>query len=159
PAAVAVPVAGYGTFPRGTDSAPGAESTLMVEAVAARAPAVATVSASALAEEVEETHGNPLAWVKRAILVIVFFHLICVGWLFFRAGSLPAGVDQLKFVLGYLKTMAVPPRHIDPMVQGIALLGGLSLLFQWKSDAMNRFSQWPVFWQGTSVVAALVAIA
>ena len=157
--AAAVPVAGFGPFSPGTDPVRGAESNLMVEAVAARAPAVATIGAGTLPEEIEETRRNPVAWVKQAFLVIVFFHLICVGWLFFRAGALPAGVDQLKFVLGYLKTMAVPPRHIDPLVQGIALLGGLSLLFQWKADAMNRFSQWPVFWQATSVVAAIAAIA
>jgi D-alanyl-lipoteichoic acid acyltransferase DltB (MBOAT superfamily) len=97
--------------------------------------------------------------LKQAALVVVFFHIVCIGWLFFRAGALPAKVDQVKFVLGYLRTLAVPPRSIDPMIQGIALLGALSLLFQWKSDAMNRFSQWPVFWQVFSVTASLAAIA
>jgi alginate O-acetyltransferase complex protein AlgI len=102
---------------------------------------------------------NTAAWLKQAMLVVVFFHLICVGWLLFRAGSLPRGVDQVSYVTSYLKAMLVVPKSIDPMVQGIALLGGLSLLFQWKAEEMNRFSKWSTFWQTVSVVGGLAAIA
>jgi len=39
------------------------------------------------------------------------------------------------------------------------VLGAVSLFFQWKFDAMNRFSQWRVSWQVVAVLAALCAIA
>lgn len=96
---------------------------------------------------------------KNALLVLVFFHLTCLGWLLFRAGSLPAGVDQSRFVLNYLATMIVPPDGINPIARAIVVLGAVSLFFQWKFDAMNRFSQWRVSWQVVGVLAALCAIA
>ena len=96
---------------------------------------------------------------KNALLVLIFFHLTCLGWLLFRAGSLPAGVDQSRFVLNYLATMIVPPDGINPIARAIVVLGAVSLFFQWKFDAMNRFSQWRVSWQVVAVLAALCAIA
>ena len=45
------------------------------------------------------------------------------------------------------------------MARAILILAAVSLFFQWKFDAMNRFSQWRVAWQVTGVVAALGAIA
>lgn len=99
------------------------------------------------------------AWLTNALLALMFFHLVCLGWLLFRAGSLPAGVDQTKFVLHYLATLIVVPHSIHPMARAILILAAVSLFFQWKFDAMNRFSQWRVAWQVTGVVAALGAIA
>ena len=96
---------------------------------------------------------------KNALLVLIFFHLTCLGWLLFRAGSLPAGDDQSRFVLNYLATMIVPPDGINPIARAIVVLGAVSLFFQWKFDAMNRFSQWRVSWQVVGVLAALCAIA
>jgi D-alanyl-lipoteichoic acid acyltransferase DltB (MBOAT superfamily) len=97
--------------------------------------------------------------LRTAVLVLVFFHLTCIGWLFFRAGALPAHVNQLQFVRQYLHTMLVVPRRLDPMLQGVVFLGLLSLFFQWKSDVMNHFSRWPLVWQTVGVVAALSLIA
>jgi hypothetical protein len=105
------------------------------------------------------TATNWLILLKRGFLVLVFFHLTCLGWLLFRAGSLPPNVDQVRFVLKYLATMLVAPSSIDPMAQGIFLLGGLALFLQWKHEAMNRFARWPVHWQWLGVTAAMAAIA
>jgi alginate O-acetyltransferase complex protein AlgI len=96
---------------------------------------------------------------KHAVFVLIFFHLVCLGCLLFRAGSLPGGVDQPRFVLHYLATMIVLPGSISPIARAIVVLGGVSLFFQWKFDAMNRFSRWPLAWQVVGVVAALSAIA
>jgi D-alanyl-lipoteichoic acid acyltransferase DltB (MBOAT superfamily) len=112
-----------------------------------------------LEEAAPGTGTNWLMLLKRGFLVLVFFHLTCVGWLLFRAGSLPPNVDQVHFVLKYLATMIIPPRGIDSMAQGIFLLGGLALFLQWRHEAMNRFSRWPVHWQAFGVTAALAAIA
>ena len=109
--------------------------------------------------EAGEAAPSLAARLKRAALVIVFFHLTCLGWLFFRAGALPKHVNQVKFVASYLGTMLVWPGSLAPMAQGIIGLGGLCLFFQWKFDAMNRFSRWPVHWQAIGVVTGLTAIA
>ena len=74
-----------------------------------------------------EAETSWMSLLKRGFLVLVFFHLTCLGWLLFRAGSLPANVDQVRFVVKYLGTMLVPTSGIDPMAQGIFLLGGLAL--------------------------------
>ena len=100
-----------------------------------------------------------VAMAKNGLLVLVFFHLTCLGWLLFRAGSLPAGVDQPRFVLHYLATMMVLPGSLSPIARAVVVLGAVSLFFQWKFDAMNRFSQWRVAWQVAGVVTALSAIA
>jgi D-alanyl-lipoteichoic acid acyltransferase DltB (MBOAT superfamily) len=100
-----------------------------------------------------------LLQLKGAFFILIFFHVTCLGWLFFRAGSLPRGYDQLKFVLYYLRTLIVLPAGIHPMSGGILVLGALTLFFQWKFEAMNRFSTWPLFGQVLGVMAALSALA
>jgi alginate O-acetyltransferase complex protein AlgI len=119
----------------------------------------ANVSASRPVDNPESK--PPLTWPVRlryALLGFLFFHLTCLGWLFFRAGALPKGTNQLNFVWEYLHTMLVLPRSIDPLFTAILLLGGACIFFQWKSDAMNRFSRWPTHWQAMGVIAALAAI-
>ncbi len=122
----------------------------------------AVVAVDARAIEPQPKLATPmlsLAWLKEALLVIVFFHLTCVGWLFFRSGALPRDVNQLKFVTDYLRTMIVMPHGADPILPGIVVLGALCLFFQWKHEAMDRFSKWPLFWQTTSVTFGMAAIA
>ena len=95
-----------------------------------------------------------------ALLVIFFFHLICMGWLLFRAGSVP-GVDQFHSITSYLRAMG--NFHL---VQGVSayawpvfLLGALGLLLQSKCEAMDEFDEWPVHRQVIAATAALAAIA
>jgi len=107
----------------------------------------------------QKTDSLPSGGCKRALLVFFFFHVTCLGWLLFRAGSLPAGSDQLTFVLQYLRTLLIVPAFIHPFVWGISLLGALALFFQWKYEEMNCFSRWPVFGQVVGVVGALAALA
>ena len=101
---------------------------------------------------------NRLSLLARLILIVIFFHITCLGWLLFRAGSLPAGVDQFHFVLSFLRTMIVLPTRIDPIGQGILVLGAASLFFQWKYDSMNHFSRWRTGAQVLAVIIALTAI-
>jgi alginate O-acetyltransferase complex protein AlgI len=100
-----------------------------------------------------------VAGLRKALLVLMFFHVTCLGWLLFRAGSLSKGVDQVHFVREYLASLWVVPRGVSPLVLGVFFLGALSLIFQWKTDANDRFSQWTVGRQAVGVVAALMAIA
>jgi hypothetical protein len=55
--------------------------------------------------------------------------------------------------------MMVLPGSLSPIARAVVVLGAVSLFFQWKFDAMNRFSQWRVAWQVAGVVTALSTIA
>lgn len=102
---------------------------------------------------------NVFAAVKHAMFVILFFHLTCLGWLLFRAGALPRGVNQVQCVTDYLRTMVVFPSAFSPMAQGVLMLSAAALFFQWKYDEMNRFSTWSAAWKAFGVIAAIAAIA
>jgi alginate O-acetyltransferase complex protein AlgI len=94
----------------------------------------------------------------RVLLAFLFFHMTCLGWLLFRAGSLPSKVSQLAFVREYLASMMVLPHGISPIFRGVFILSAASLFFQSKFEAMNHFSRWPTRWQVVGVIFALGAI-
>jgi len=96
----------------------------------------------------------------RGFLVFLFFHITCVGWLLFRAGAIPREYSQLNLVLGYLKAMFSFQVHgLNPIAQGIVLLGALVLFFQWKHELMDRFVTWPTRWKVAAICGALVCLA
>ena len=100
-------------------------------------------------------------WAKaiQILLVVGFFHLTCIGWLFFRAGALPKNFNQISVVKNYLQAMTSVPQSVNALAFGVLLLCGIGFLLQWRNDFMLRFHDWPVKWQATSVVLALLAIA
>ncbi len=100
------------------------------------------------------------AWLGHAALVVVFFHVTCLGWLLFRAGALGPKADQWAAIRSYLAAMFRPALEsgISPLVWPVALLGGLALFLQWKHDAMDHFSRWHTGSQACAVVLALSAI-
>ena len=92
--------------------------------------------------------------------VVFFFHLTCLGWLVFKAGTLPAGADQIGVVTAYLRALFVPPATlVDPLMWPLALLGGLCLLLQARFARMECFSEWSPGRQAAATVAALALIA
>jgi D-alanyl-lipoteichoic acid acyltransferase DltB (MBOAT superfamily) len=97
--------------------------------------------------------------LKHAVMVLLFFHLTCFGWLLFRAGALPANVSQIQFVKTAVRALLVVPHAVDPLAYGIVALGALCLFFQWKNEAMNCFSKWTTGWRVFGVVFAVVSIA
>ena len=105
----------------------------------------------------------PAVWPRRLgriILVILFFHVTCVGWLLFRAGALPAG-EQFPAIQRYLDAMLNLHLHsgVSPLLRPVLLLGALGLILQWKCEAMDQFNTWRLAWKVTAVVATLAAIA
>jgi len=99
----------------------------------------------------------PLA-ITRWFWILVFFHVTCLGWLFFRAGTVGADLNQLALVENYLSAMARWPGHLSPLLQPVLVLGALAMLFQWSHAGMERFASWPARWQAAAVVMALSAI-
>lgn len=106
---------------------------------------------------------HPTTWngrTRRAIGIVIFFHLTCFGWLLFRAGSLPKQWSQVDVVLRYLAAMFTPLQHgWDSLLWGVLLLSGIGLFLQWKHDVMERFAEWPVFWKATAIAAVALAVA
>jgi alginate O-acetyltransferase complex protein AlgI len=93
-------------------------------------------------------------------LAFGFFHLTCLGWLLFRAGSLPPDFSQAGVVTGYLQAMFHLPlaEGLSPLARPILLLGGLAMFFQWQHERMDHFSDWSPRWQAAAAVLALAAI-
>jgi D-alanyl-lipoteichoic acid acyltransferase DltB (MBOAT superfamily) len=95
----------------------------------------------------------------RFALTVVFFHITCIGWLLFRAGSCPKDVSQLDVITGFLGTLLVFPAQWSGFAWPVLLLGGLALALQWMHSEMDSFSKWPAARQTMATAAALVAIA
>ena len=112
------------------------------------------------ADQLASTQQSWWRLAKRAVLVAMFFHIICIGWLLFRAGALP-GPDQFVSIRDHL--MAMGNFHITngltPFARPVLLMGVLALFLQWKCDQMDSFNSWPLRWQVVAVAGALAAIA
>ena len=101
-------------------------------------------------------------WHRAAfwLRVLVFFHVTCLGWLLFRAGSLPAQFDQVDVVRHYLQALFTLPRHgLDAVAWGVLVLCAAGVFLQWKHDLMERFDEWPVRRQAAATVGVLLSIA
>lgn len=96
---------------------------------------------------------------KDALQIILFFHVTCLGWLLFRAGSLGPDLSQWDLIVSYLDSMWRIPSAISSFAWPVFLLGAVTLLLQWKHEAMNHFSSWTPFRQALAVAVALIAIA
>ena len=92
--------------------------------------------------------------------IIIFFHLICVGWLLFRAGSLSIGINPWTMVRSYLNAMfqLSPPGSVDPMILAIGLLGCLAFLAQAYHESMDHFAEWPLRKQILATASSLTTL-
>ena len=97
---------------------------------------------------------------KSFLFALLFFHITCVGWLLFRAGSLPPKFGQVQMILSYLRAMFHWPlaAGVSPLTQPIIVLGALALFFQWQYEKMDHFSAWKTRWQAVATALALAAI-
>ena len=110
--------------------------------------------------ETEDRRAGFSAGVARVAGVVFFYHLTCLGWLVFKAGTLPVGADQIGVVTAYLRALfQLPATLVDPLMWPLALLGGLCLLLQGRYARMERFSEWSPGRQAAATVAALALIA
>jgi alginate O-acetyltransferase complex protein AlgI len=99
------------------------------------------------------------ARILTLVLILVFFHLTCIGWLLFRAGTLPRS-QQVSMVHGYLHAMFhfSIAGGLTPLALSVFVLGGLALFFQWQFEKMDNFANWKFHWQAIGTVAALALI-
>src|SRR5207253_1472527 len=89
---------------------------------------------------------------------LIFFHLVCIGWLIFRAGALHSHKDQLILIKDYLLALLRLPAGAPAMASGVLLLCAAGLWFQWKNEAMESFNEWPLRKQTLGVVLIVTAI-
>jgi D-alanyl-lipoteichoic acid acyltransferase DltB (MBOAT superfamily) len=98
--------------------------------------------------------------LHRGLLVFVFFHVTCIGWLLFRAGAVNAHFSQVQVVRDYLKAMfSFQAQGISPLAQSVIVLGSLAMVFQWKHELMDHFSAWPGRWKVLGACGALALIS
>ena len=112
--------------------------------------------------DAEAVAGGPGGWLPRAahaVWVVVFFHLTCIGWLFFRAGSVRSDTGQWSIIHSYGANLWTLPTAWNGLAQPVILLGGLALVLQWQHAAMDQFARWDRRWQAGAVAAVLWAIA
>lgn len=103
-------------------------------------------------------------WISRlksAGFILLFFVLTCIGWLFFRAGTVAPGINQAMLVLNYLGALLSGGGVAESLswMPSLLLLGGLALWFQYRNDQMENFQQWGPVRQAVSTSAALALIA
>jgi D-alanyl-lipoteichoic acid acyltransferase DltB (MBOAT superfamily) len=92
------------------------------------------------------------------ILIFCFFHITCIGWLFFRAGAVAQSTEQWRVLGEFTHALVRVPEMLSPLLRPVLLLGALALFFQWKHEVMDQFSEWRTSWQVTGVSLALLAI-
>lgn len=81
----------------------------------------------------------------RVVHTVVFFHLVCLGWLFFRAESLA----QIGTMLSALFTNFVWPDQIilENLLSAILFFGGFMMVIEWfqfRANDLYVVLKWPV---------------
>ncbi len=93
-------------------------------------------------KQAEPPPENSWQIARRTIQIAAFFVLTCIGWLIFRAGSVPSGIHQGELVWNYLKAMATFPETWSPLARPVLLLGAVAMLFQYYHAPLNHFCDW-----------------
>ena len=118
---------------------------------------------SAFAQTGREERVSPTSFGRRAgriVWVILFFHLTCLGWLLFRTGAVRGDANQLAILKYYFHSLFSlrGGGGAVAFVVPVLLLGCLSVCFQYKNEAMDRFEFWSSSKKIFAVTAALTAI-
>lgn len=91
------------------------------------------------------------------IITVGFFHLVCVGWLIFRAGSVPDEATAASVLAAVSRGLATPPflGGLPDSAAGILALGALGIAFQARHESMDHFSKWS---HGAKVAAMVLGV-
>jgi alginate O-acetyltransferase complex protein AlgI len=80
-------------------------------------------------------------WLTKPIAIFINFHLICLGWLFFRAGSFPEASQIIKGIISLDGSNVMAPEFKNT---GLILLTVIisQILYQiFKNDLMKQFDE------------------
>ncbi len=86
-----------------------------------------------------------LAWLWRAVLIALFFQVVCYGWLLFRAGSF----GQIAEFTGKLLGLVAAPDGVTMPRPPIAALLGIAVLLVWdglveRAGNVQFYARWPL---------------
>jgi alginate O-acetyltransferase complex protein AlgI len=115
-------------------------------------PAVAAAAVGPAPEKGPDPGANPFKlWAGR----LLTFHLVCLGWIFFRATSFHNALDVVSRVLWGRGQVALNPLVVATVVGALAmqLVPG-----RWAKWLLARFSQWSIWAQSGAMAAAFVVI-
>ncbi|MFI3314383.1 MAG: MBOAT family protein [Rikenellaceae bacterium] len=97
---------------------------------------------------------NEISHFRKAISILITFHIVCLGWVFFRADSFSTGVNMIKqifvnfqgkiwleFIIGY---------------KNIVILLAIGYITHYVSD--KRFKQLETYFKQTNLAAQTVAL-
>lgn len=92
----------------------------------------------------EGTKRGFFAWLLRVVGIVVFFQVVCYGWLLFRANSFSQITEFTGRLVGYIYTPAVLTIPTPPL----AALLGIVFLFVWdllieRSGNVKFYARWP----------------
>ncbi len=92
----------------------------------------------------EGTKRGFFAWLLRIVSIVVFFQVVCYGWLLFRANSFSQISEFTGRLAGYISAPAIFSMPTPPM----AALFGMVFLFVWdllieRSGNVQFYARWP----------------
>jgi D-alanyl-lipoteichoic acid acyltransferase DltB (MBOAT superfamily) len=92
----------------------------------------------------------------RALSVLVTFHVVCVGWVFFRSESFA----KARLVFGRLATLTAYHPNLSAPVVAVLSLGIASHYVpeSWYAAARRVFVAWPAPAQGVLLFLACLAV-
>ena len=99
--------------------------------------------------------GASFAW--RAMRVVFMFHLICIGWLFFRAETMKQAWVMLKAALTSPKWISLDPKLNLTLLVCFTILLVVQLAQAWKKDALIGF-RLPIPLRAVAYAAILLGI-
>ncbi len=108
---------------------------------------------------------STLTWnVRRVVLAILMFHLVCVGWILFRAVDLDQATTMLAKIVGdpsWLQLSSYPDQFAlawTGLGQLLLFAGPLILLEFWIERSGNMLALLRVHWFWRSLVYSYIAL-
>jgi len=86
---------------------------------------------------------DTVPWLHTALQIVITFHLVCVGWVFFRATDLDHALLLLRAVFDMVAWSQVPSYIVAEVLVVLGLLLGFQC-YQLISDRLEPWSVWPV---------------
>ena len=107
------------------------------------------------------TSGEEMSPFRRFIGIIITFHLVCFGWIFFRAGTMETAIQVLTQIFGQFRLYLLPQFISGYKEVFILMLTGYILHFmprKFDTAAQKGFISMPIMVQGVCVVAVILLI-
>ncbi len=108
----------------------------------------------------EGTKRGAFSWIGRLLAIVLFFQVVCYGWLLFRATSFGQIKDFTERLLGFVET----PAQLTMPAPPFAALLALGFLFAWDSlverlGDVQFYARWPMVIRGALYASMIYLLA